>query len=110
MEENTALLKSIHIGDATRKPKCIGDGWQEASLLPSSFCLFPRVFLILHNLFCGHRTQAAWKDITKVVRQTTWHRQRSQPYSELTERNPDSAINKADSLFIEFSEGCFLFF
>lgn len=67
MEENTVLLKSTHIEEATRKPKCIGDAWQEGYVLPSSFCLFQQVFLIFHNIFCGRRAQVAWKHTTKVV-------------------------------------------
>lgn len=53
MKKNTALLKSTHIKEATRKPKCIGDAWQEGSVLPSSFRLFRRVVLIFLSIFCG---------------------------------------------------------
>lgn len=50
IKENTALLKSTHIEEATRKPKerywkCLARGiW-------ASFCLFWRVFLIFHSIF-----------------------------------------------------------
>lgn len=67
MKKNTALLKSTHIKEATRKPKCIGDAWQEGSVLPSSFCVFRRVVLILLSIFCGCWACTAWKHTTKIV-------------------------------------------
>lgn len=39
MKENTALLKSTHIEEATRKPKCMEETWQEGSVLPSGSLL-----------------------------------------------------------------------